>query len=522
MGEHQSVNGLELLYRGSLKSCNYRCSYCPFSRHRMSDRELMKDREQWEQFTETVCERAEALKIRSLMVTPYGEALIYPWYWEGLGKISGRTEIEAVGAQTNLSFSVPEALERFRAAGGNRNRLHLWATFHPEMTTAEKFSETCRKLAEMGIRLCAGAVGVPQNIKLLQDLRRSLPREVYLWINRMDGLKRPYTQEEIGAFLEIDPYFLRELDEPVAEPKQCRNRLFVEGNGRVRTCNISRNPGWSWDGLWEQFQKKELPDGRPEPVCGRKRCTCYLAYGGRDHFMNRILFGPCPVFRIPGRAKAVFLDIAGTLTIPGESGRGRVAPWVRAGLEGLSRSGVPLFFATTLPYRDARRRCREIWHLFSGGIFAGGAHVVLHGPGGNRESVQVMEESCLPVLEAFYKNRHCRFLSYRTGEGLYKITLLRPGALHWKEEEKRAAEEQLEKAGIDGVRVLLEDNCLQVLSERATKAEGVRRICGWLSISPEETAAAGDSPEDTEMQKICRSPYFFPKGQNIGKPLADR
>lgn len=196
------MNGLELLYRGSLKSCNYRCSYCPFSKHRMSERELIKDREQWEYFVKTVRERAKTMKIRSLMVVPYGEALIHPWYWEGFGAVSSLAGIKAVGAQTNLSFPVLESLECFQKAGGKQEKLYLWATFHPEMTTVETFSGTCRTLAEKGIHLCAGAVGVPQNVGLLRSLRAKLPEEIYLWINRMDGLKRPYTPEETEAFLE--------------------------------------------------------------------------------------------------------------------------------------------------------------------------------------------------------------------------------------------------------------------------------------------------------------------------------
>ena len=39
-----------ILYRGSLKSCNYRCNYCPFSKHPRSERELLRDREQWFRF----------------------------------------------------------------------------------------------------------------------------------------------------------------------------------------------------------------------------------------------------------------------------------------------------------------------------------------------------------------------------------------------------------------------------------------------------------------------------------------
>lgn len=508
------MNGLELLYRGSLKSCNYQCSYCPFSKHRMSERELRRDREQWEHFAETVWGRAGELKIRSLLVAPYGEALIHPWYWEGLGRISSLAGVGAVGAQTNLSFPAEESLECFQKAGGDLKKLHLWATFHPEMTTAEEFSEKCGKLAEKGVRLCAGAVGAPQNAKLLKALRRGLPKEIYLWVNRMDGLKRPYTREETETFLEIDPYFLRELSYPPADPGQCRNRLFAEGNGRLRVCNISRYLEISWDGLWETTQRKKgaepVPDGMAKPLCGQKRCSCYLAYGGREDFMNQILFGPHPVFRVPRRAKAVFLDIMGTLILKKEPGQERIPPWVRAGLEGLHRDGIPLFFATTLPYHEAKRRCREIWHLFSGGVFAGGAHLVLKETGGRWEAVQAMEKDCLAALEDMGKDLHCRVLPYRSKEKLYKVTLLRPDVLPWREEERRTAAERLREAGIGGIRIFPEENCLQIVSEHATKAEGVRRICGQLHISLEEAAAAGDSPEDAEMLKLCRRSFSAP------------
>ena len=107
-----------ILYRGSLKSCNYHCGYCPFSKHRCSERELEKDRTHWFRFCESLNERAEALNIRALMVVPYGEALIHPWYWEGLGALTKPDAIDAAGAQTNLSFSIVRSLEIFEHAGG--------------------------------------------------------------------------------------------------------------------------------------------------------------------------------------------------------------------------------------------------------------------------------------------------------------------------------------------------------------------------------------------------------------------
>ena len=120
-----------ILYRGSLKSCNYHCSYCPFSKHSMSERELEKDRMQWFSFVESVQKKAKTMHIGALMVVPYGEAMIHSWYWQGLAYLSAQIELEAVGIQTNLSFSVSDFLYCFENAGGVLAKLRLWATFHP-------------------------------------------------------------------------------------------------------------------------------------------------------------------------------------------------------------------------------------------------------------------------------------------------------------------------------------------------------------------------------------------------------
>lgn len=80
--------GNTILYRGSLKSCNYRCSYCPFSKHKESVRELQTDRQQWIRFCRSLAERAAVLDIRALLVAPYGEALIHSWYWRGFAEFT--------------------------------------------------------------------------------------------------------------------------------------------------------------------------------------------------------------------------------------------------------------------------------------------------------------------------------------------------------------------------------------------------------------------------------------------------
>lgn len=486
------MGGRMLLYRGNLKSCNYRCSYCPFSKHAMSEGELEKDSVQWRRFVQKLTEHAEALNLRALMVTPYGEALIHPWYFSGLAALSALPAMEAVGAQTNLSFSVEEALDAYEAQGGVCQKLHLWATFHPEMTSVTEFVKKCQKVQERGAVICAGSVGVPKQIELLQKLRRELPDEIYLWVNRMDGLKRPYTLEEREAFSEIDPYFLRELSPPDAAVLQCKERLFAEGNGRLHTCNISRDIKMCQEELWESQHW-------PEPLCSRKVCSCYLAYGGRMDLFNQVIFGPYPLFRVPRRPKAVFLDLAGTIL----DEDGSISKSVQAGLKGLWRDQIPLFLATTLPYKDAVRACKKIWYQFRGGVFAAGAHLVLKEGTADREKVYEIEEDILSDLEKTRSKYGYRILCYKMEGQVYKVTLLRSRYRLWHAGE---AEELSHRWHLSdyGMRYVMEGACLQLVSDKADKASGVRTLCEWMKILPEQAIAWGDSAEDQEMMRLCK------------------
>ncbi|HBN56544.1 MAG TPA: hypothetical protein DD414_07190 [Lachnospiraceae bacterium] len=477
-----------ILYRGSLKSCNYRCAYCPFSKHPMSGRELEKDKEQWFSFVRAFPEKARELKSRALLVVPYGEALIHPWYWEGLGRISASGQADAVGAQTNLSFSVLDSLDIYLKAGGDLKKLRLWATFHPRMTTVRAFTETCRQLTDAGVLLCVGAVGVPKNLSVIRELKEALPEEIYLWINRMDGLRRRYTEEETEAFLEIDSYFSRELLSFPADPAGCRGRIFMEGDGKVRTCNIGT--------IQEQ----------PVLTCSRKRCSCYLAYGGRADFMNRILFGPYPLFRIPRRPKAVFFDIDGTLVPQGVSCEEQAVPQdILAGLKALSKEKTRLFFATSLPVKEAMKRCGSISHLFSGGIFAGGAHLLWQDGAQKKEFFYFLDESCLEEAEALKEKLSVRALACRREGRVYKITLCRPAHSSWSSQDIKTVGDRLSGIRDGSLRCFAEGRCLQIVSARATKEEGVKTLCRWMGISPLQAAAAGDSKEDEEMVRICES-----------------
>lgn len=320
-GENGLAEKVQIYYRGSIKSCNYSCSYCPFSKKKMTREQRKKDIDELFRFAAHL--EAKKVKNCAVQIVPYGEVLIYAYYWEAMARLSRQEGIEAVGCQTNLSFSMDDTKDKlwyYKSFRGDVAKLRLWCTFHPSMTTLETFLSQCRKLSEYNVSYCVGAVGDPDNIGLLQELRASLPKEVYLWINRMDGLKRAYTKEEKEAFQKIDAYFPLELKRKKADINKCRKSLFVEADGRVSFCNIGRNsilPG-NTDGTkssetgekeraLDNFYDMDLDFLRLEDdfyTCKRKECSCYLSYCNRNDLEELLPFQPYPAFRIPAKEDA--------------------------------------------------------------------------------------------------------------------------------------------------------------------------------------------------------------------------
>ena len=534
-----------ICYRGSLKSCNYRCSYCPFSKHRASVQELEKDRQNFGRFCESIADRAAEFDIGAVFVVPYGEASIHRWYWEGLGRLAGLDGLDRVGLQTNLSFSVEECLAIFDLYSGDANReniresdketcketaektvrgisgaarrkLCIWATFHPEMTDMKTFVEKCHRLADSGVNLCVGAVGAPQNIPLLGRLRERLSPDLYLWINKMDGLGRAYTEEEKRAFLELDPFFGLECGSPAADAAMCSDRCFVEADGRIRACNIGRIK----EGNWYQSEQEEIF----RPLCGKKRCSCYLAYGGRADFEGRQFFGAYPIFRVPKPYQAVFLDLDGTL-VP-EKHRGRLSDSVRRKLLAL-REKRPVFLATSMPAEEVRQRLGEDLELFQGAVFASGAYVWMRtkeeggkaddsrekrkGAAG-REVIHPVDLKELPRLTERAARCSAGVRVYRKRgreadaerDTAYKITLVKRHNSVWQEQERQMAAEILQTGAY---RIFVEKNCLEIIAAHVDKGTGVREICGWLGIRPEEAIAVGNDREDRAMRPVLTRPY---------------
>lgn len=491
-----------VIYRGSMKSCNYSCSYCPFAKHKMLLSEAEKDKQSFLRFCHSIESRAERFSIGAVFVTPYGEASIHRWYWEGLSLLAALPEIDKVGLQTNLSFSVEECLGIFGAAG--RDKLCIWSTFHPEMTSVDEFVSKCHILMRNQIKVCAGAVGVPEKIRQIRELREKLSPAVYLWVNKMDGLKRNYEPYERKAFMDIDPFFECELDNPDAIPEMCADRCFVEADGKIHTCNISRTKPVNWyhSGEEEIFA----------PVCSRKRCTCYLAYGGRADFKRKNIFGEYPVFRIPVTFKAVFFDLDGTLLpacngVKGMSGEGEPEGEQEKGFpDGIRRKLTalrkicPIFLATSMPVEEVRKRLRRDKDLFQGGIFASGGYLWLRDGKEYQEKVYpVFIGNQLEIAE-FAKSAKAKLITYKKDDIPYKVTLAKSRHCLWDDTECGRMEALSE--GWD-YRFFTEGSCMELVSKAQDKGTGIEELCRWLGIAVEEVLAVGNDREDEAMKRVC-------------------
>jgi len=276
------MDDLHINWRGPLASCNYDCDYCPFAKHVSSREELARDEAELGRFVGW-CRGPEAAARRlSILFTPWGEALIRPYYAPALVELSWLPHVSAVAIQTNLS----SRLERLAEA--KRETLGLWTTFHPSQTTLESFVERCAQLDALGIRYSVGVVGLREHFDLIDALRARLRPDVYLWINAYKsagpGYYRDGERERLAA---IDPLFRLNAVRHETRGQACaagRTALFVRGDGMTSRCHFVERP---LGNLYELGLAKLL---REEP-CPQQTCGCFIGYVQLDRLDLRRRFG---------------------------------------------------------------------------------------------------------------------------------------------------------------------------------------------------------------------------------------
>jgi hypothetical protein len=433
---------------------------------------LERDEARFERFVEHFIKQTPEWGTEALLILPDGKALLKPYYWTGMARISCMDTISAVGARTDLSFSIFKSLKAFDGAGGYREKLRLCAVFHPELMTLARFLSQCQKLIKENISFSVGVFGTPDNLDMIQELRRSLSPDIYLWIESMAEISYPYSIEEEMAFQSIDPLFSKEWAYRPADKCQCQNRLFVESDGKMRLC-VS---GQYMEGNWSR-----ITDGLPALECRQTICSGgYLAYGGRNDYEHAAVFGRYPMFRIPWKPKAFFFTADKILFHNLE----------REDSEFLSalkdrRESAPLFLITSLPYKEAARHYHTLLPLCGGGIFAGGAHIVLNKKGRQprREEVLALDPSIIPILEEKQSEYGCGLRIFQNEDTIYRLTMEKPSSRLWRESEFDALMELIPSKTF---RCFIEQNCFHIVPANANEKNGIKTIGHWLSICPED------------------------------------
>lgn len=488
-------------YRGSLRFCNYSCSYCPFSKSTYNRQSLKKDQAAFIRFTERMLQQKNG---GAIQIVPYGEALLYPYYWEGLAALSQSSVIDAVGAQSNFSFPIEQMLAIYKQHGGELQKLRLWGTFHPQMTSVEQFIQQCQLLTEQNISYCVGAVGVPEQLENIRELREKLPESVYLWLNKMDGMGRRYTEEEIAAFTRIDAFFGQELKHHRADITTCADNRFVEADGTMRRCNISRQS------LGNIYEDSNLNKAKELTICTRKECSCYLAYCNHKNELSPF-FWPYPAFRIPAYPKAVFFDVDGTLVPKGEKCMKKETAERLICLA----NRCEIYLATSLPLEIAKRKLASVWPAIRGGVFANGGRWQSQNDnkeGGCLDVVVPMDVHWLTEAKEQQKTYGFMVHVYQKGSDIYKVTLVfrqREKVKRLSKPEKKALVRDLKIPAC--CQVLWEENCMQVTQKGTGKLEGILEICKEMDYQKEEVAVFGDSQNDQKMLD------YFPRSVMISK-----
>jgi MoaA/NifB/PqqE/SkfB family radical SAM enzyme len=283
---------LSILYRGPLSSCNYGCDYCPFAKHTETHQEHEQDNRALERFV-TWVDTHKQYQI-GVLFTPWGEALVRKRYQDALTRLTNMAHVVKVAIQTNLSCRL-DWVEQC-----DKQKLALWATFHPTQINRERFLAKCLEADQRGVRLSVGVVGMKEHANEITALRTELPEHIYLWINAYKRRTDYYTPADIQRFTGIDPLFPINNRYHPSLGKPCNaghTVISVDGNGTVRRCHFIKTPiGNIYDTEFEQNLHQ-----RPQP-CTNTTCGCHIGYIHMPELKLDQVFGDGMLERIPAGA----------------------------------------------------------------------------------------------------------------------------------------------------------------------------------------------------------------------------
>ncbi|MBD2488209.1 STM4011 family radical SAM protein [Aulosira sp. FACHB-615] len=278
---------LTILYRGSLISCNYGCEYCPFAKRQQTAAELAIDQQSLEKFVNWISQHLQHQF--SILFTPWGEALIHSWYQQALVKLTHLPNVNKAAIQTNLSCQLDWVEEC------NKDKLALWATFHSEWVSRDRFLSKCLQLNHQNVKLSVGVVGFPKFKSEIAALRQELPNQIYLWINAVKAELPNLSSADREFFQSIDPLYELNTKHYPSFGHSCRagkSVISVDGDGTIRRCHFIKSPiGNIYDSDWETALSDQ--------PCTNQTCHCHIGYVHLDYLNMNQVFGSGLLERIP-------------------------------------------------------------------------------------------------------------------------------------------------------------------------------------------------------------------------------
>lgn len=276
-----------ILYRGSLDSCNYDCHYCPFAKKKNTKEELAADKVALNNFVQWVEGRQENINI---LLTPWGEGLIRSYYQEAMIRLSHRSQVKKIAIQTNLSC----ALEWVKKV--NKESFALWITYHPDEVNFDKFITKCQFLIAQHIQFSIGVVGLKEHFKAIEKLKESIP-ERYIWINAYKREEAYYTNAEQEWLTSIDTLFPLNNQKYQTKGKPCQaghTSFSVNEKGDVFPCHFI-------DEKLGNIYRDDIHQILAPKLCVNDTCGCYIGYIHRGE-MDAI-YGDKILERIPVKFK---------------------------------------------------------------------------------------------------------------------------------------------------------------------------------------------------------------------------
>jgi len=224
-----------------------------------------------------------------ILFTPWGEALIHPYYQSALCELSHLNNVRRVAIQTNLSCSLDWLSE------ANPGKLALWCTFHPGQVSLDRFLARCQRLDSHKLRYSVGIVGTKEALPYIESLRAGLHPDVYVWVNAFKRNPGYYTADEIAVLTDFDPLFPVNNKRHPSLGRACRtgDTVFsVDGNGFFRRCHFVQDVIGN---IYEAGFEKSL---RPR-VCPAETCGCHIGYVHLEELGLDAVFGDGLLERIP-------------------------------------------------------------------------------------------------------------------------------------------------------------------------------------------------------------------------------